>query len=55
MSHEYEQIIVKNDTLMIFRGTFFGQPIYTPAKSLSSYVPPPTTDPQATVCELPKN
>jgi hypothetical protein len=55
MTHEFEQIIIENNVPMIFRGTFFGQPIYTPAKSLSSDYPPPITDPQVTVRELHKN
>lgn len=55
MPHEFEQIIFDNGTPMIFRGTFFGQPVYTPAESLSSYSAPPITDPQATVRALPEN
>lgn len=46
----HESIIFDRDIPLMFRGTFFGQPIYTPLTGDTSAVNPPiVTDPQATV------
>jgi len=50
----FEKIKYMNGVPMVLRGTFFGEPVYTKATSLSSYAPPPISNPQATVITAPE-
>jgi hypothetical protein len=48
MENNFEKVKYVDGVAMVLRGVFFGEPAYSRATSLSSYVPAPITDPQAT-------